>query len=92
MTDTNLPETVSQNVAAALIGRSPRFVGGLIAKGALLAWGDGWRRIPLAEIENIAGKPVTVADYLAARAKASRTVNHAGEHNRTVSHECPAAA
>ncbi|HEX3885315.1 MAG TPA: hypothetical protein VHW66_21850 [Stellaceae bacterium] len=93
MPDANLPETISANVTAALLGRSPRAVARLVADGVLPAGGNHWRRIPVAAIEAITGRPVTAAEYLAARAKASRTRNHPGEQdNRTVPYECPAAA
>lgn len=93
MPDANLPTFASINLAAALTGRSPRAVARLVADGVLPAGGNHWRRIPIADLEVLTGRAISAADYLAARAKASRTVNRGGEPaDRVFPHECPAAA
>lgn len=67
-----MPATVSQNVCAALLGRSPKFVARLI-DGWLLPAERGYsRRIPLAAIEEYRGHKVTAEDILAAKQRVSR--------------------
>lgn len=69
MPETNLPEHVSANMAAALIGRSPRRIARLVEAGLLPSGGNHWRRISLVDIEQFTGRTITAADYLAARAR-----------------------
>ena len=55
---------VSPNLAAALSGRSDKYIRALIEQDVLPATAGPHRKIPLAAIETLIGRPVTDQDIL----------------------------
>jgi len=64
-----LPQTVTGNLAAVILGHKPHTVARLAEQGLLVDVGRGhWRRITTESIREFRGYPVTIAEYGEAKA------------------------
>ncbi len=89
-----LPREISPNRAALLLGRSRRAVNRLIETGLLSAEGRVHARIPMASVEAVLGREITLNDWASAegsaeqgrRTQALYNATRKGTHARFLEH------